>query len=242
MSFTEEEKKKALQLYDETGSIAKVIHKLGYPSRQNMYTWIKNRDIEKKRKKYDATDSPGHRRHPSLEIKLEILHRCFEDGDDIKLISEEYGYSRQSIYSWRNKYLSRGAAAIMNKKKDLPRGTLYVNEAAHNGTDNIELVAKIRDLELENDILSQTIEVLKKDQGIDLLRLKNRDKTMIIDALRNKWSLSLLLKKLEISKSSYCYQHKIQQLPYKYEEIKKKSLNYSKITKKDMDIEELTRY
>ena len=77
MSFTEKEKKRALQLYDETGSIAKVIHKLGYPSRQNMYTWIKNRDIEKKRKKYDATDSPGHRRHPSLEIKLEILHHYF---------------------------------------------------------------------------------------------------------------------------------------------------------------------
>ena len=57
MSFTEEEKKKALQLYDETGSIAKVIHKFGYPSIQNMYTWIKNRDIENKRKKYDATDS-----------------------------------------------------------------------------------------------------------------------------------------------------------------------------------------
>ena len=37
MSFTEEEKKKALQLYDETGSIAKVIHNLGYPSRQNIY-------------------------------------------------------------------------------------------------------------------------------------------------------------------------------------------------------------
>ena len=99
MSFTEEEKKKALQLYDETGSIAKVIHKLGYPSRQNMYTWIKNRDIEQKRKKYDATDSSGHRRHPSLEIKLEILHRCFEEGEEIKSISEEYGYSRESIYS-----------------------------------------------------------------------------------------------------------------------------------------------
>ena len=65
---------------------------------------------------------------------------------------------------------------------------------------------------------------------------------MIIDALRNKYSLSLLLKKLEISKSSYCYQRKIQQLPYKYEEIKKKLFNYSKITKKDMDIEELMRY
>ena len=51
MSFSEEEKKKALQLYDETGSISKVIQKLGYPSRQNMYIWIKNRNIERKRRK-----------------------------------------------------------------------------------------------------------------------------------------------------------------------------------------------
>ena len=175
MSFTEEEKKKALQLYDETGSIAKVIHKLGYPSRQNMYTWIKNRDIEKKRKKYDATDSPGHRRHPSLEIKLEILHRCFEEGEDIKSISEKYGYSRTSIYSWRKLYLSGGAAAIMNKKKDLPRGTLIVNEDADKGSDNnIELAAKIRDLELENDILRQTIEILKKRSGHRSVKTEKR--------------------------------------------------------------------
>ena len=231
MSFTEEEKKRALQLYYETGSIAKVIHKLGYPSRQKMYTWIKNRDIEQKRKKYDATDSSGHRRHPSLEIKLEILHRCFEEGEEIKSISEEYGYSRESIYSWRKKYLSGGAAAIMNKKKDLPRGTLTVNEDSNNGSDNTELAAKIRDLELENDILRQTIEILKKDQGIDLLSLKNREKTMIIDALRNKYSLSLLLRKLEISKSSYCYQHSVQHLPYKYEKIKEKIIELFKDNK-----------
>ena len=96
MSFSEEEKKKALQLYDETGSISKVIQKLGYPSRQNMYTWIRNRYIERKRRKIDYTDSPDLRRHPSLETKLEILHRCFEEGEEIKLISEEYGYSRES--------------------------------------------------------------------------------------------------------------------------------------------------
>lgn len=149
MSFTDEEKKKVLQLYDETGSIAIVIHRLGYPSRQNMY----NRDIEKKRKKCDFTDSPGHRRHPPLEIKLEIIHRCFEDGEDIKSTSKEYGYSRESIYSWRKKYLSGGAAALMNKKKDLSRGILNVNETADNGSNNAELVTKIRDLELENDIL-----------------------------------------------------------------------------------------
>ena len=83
MSFSEEEKKKALQLHDETGSISKVIQKLGYPSRQNMYTWIKNRNIERKRRENDYTDSPDHRRHPSLETKLEIIHRCFEEGEEI---------------------------------------------------------------------------------------------------------------------------------------------------------------
>lgn len=196
-----------------------------------MYTWIKNRNIEKKRKECDFTDSPGYRRHPPLETKFEILQHFFEGGEDIKSISEEYGYSRESIYSWRKKYLSGGAAAMMNQKKDLPRGTLKFNEAPCNDADNIELAAKIRDLELENDILRQTIEVLKKDQGIDLLRLKNREKAMINDALRNKYSLSLLLKKLEISKSSYCYQKRIQQLPNKHEKIKDKIIELFKENK-----------
>jgi len=220
MAFTEEEKERALKLYDELGSIGKVINKLGYPSRQNMYTWIKNRNVDIKRKKYDCTDLPEHRRHPDLETKLEILHRCFEVGEDIKSISEEYGYTRSSIYQWRRKYLSGGATALMSKKKHLPRGKLKVAEQHITVEEVSDMESRIKDLELENDILKQTIEILKKDQGIDILKLKNREKTMIIDALRNKYSLSLLLKKLDISKSSYCYQHKIQKLPYKYEEIK----------------------
>ena len=50
MSYTEQEKQQALALYDETGSIAKVINTLSYPTRQNMYTWIKTRNIEKRKK------------------------------------------------------------------------------------------------------------------------------------------------------------------------------------------------
>lgn len=40
---------------------------------------------------------------------------------------------------------------------------------------------------------------------------------MIIDALRDKYSLSLLLKRMDISKSNYCYQHKIIYSKGKYE-------------------------
>ncbi len=38
MAYTEQEKERALALYDELGSIGKVINQLGYPTRQNMYT------------------------------------------------------------------------------------------------------------------------------------------------------------------------------------------------------------
>lgn len=117
MSYTEQEKQQTLSLYNETGSIAKVINKLGYPTRQNMYTWIKNRNIEKMKKaSVDYSDTPEHRRRPSLELKLTIIHRCFEEGEDIKSISEETDYSRASIYLWRRKYVSGGASALVSKK------------------------------------------------------------------------------------------------------------------------------
>lgn len=162
MAYTEQEKQQALALYDETGSISKVINKLGYPTRQNMYTWIKNRNIEIKEKaSVDYSDTPEHRRHPSLELKLSIIRRCFEKGEDIKSVSEETGYSRTSIYLWRRKYVVGGAAALASKKKHLPRGKIIVDTSDHDSGQE-ELVSKIKELEMENDILKETIKILKK--------------------------------------------------------------------------------
>lgn len=221
MSYTEQEKQYALALYDKTGSIAKVINTLGYPTRQNMYTWIKNRNIGKKKRAYtDYSDKPEHRRHPSLELKLSIIHRCFEEGEDIKSVSEETGYSRTSIYLWRKKYVAGGAAALASDKKHLPRGKIDTDTSDHDSDQN-DFVSRIKELEMENDILRETIKILKKDQGVDQFNLKNKEKTMIIDALRDKYSLSLLLKRLNISKSSYCYQHKVIYSKAKYEVITK---------------------
>jgi putative transposase len=223
MAYTEQEKERALALYDELGSIGKVINQLGYPTRQNMYTWIKNRNISfKQRAAVDYCDSPTHRRHPTLEMKLNILHRCFEIGEDIKSVSEDTGYSRASIYSWRRKYLNGGAGALMSQKKHLPRGELTAETASTVDANQDNLMAKVKELEFENDILKETIKILKKDQGIDLLMLKNKEKTMIVDTLRSKYSLSKLLEKMHISKSSYCYQHKHLYSTNKYEPIKEK--------------------
>ena len=63
-----------------------------------MDTWVKNRNIEKKKKvSVDYSDTPEHRSHPSLELKLSVIRCCFEE-EDIKSVSEETGYSRAIIY------------------------------------------------------------------------------------------------------------------------------------------------
>ena len=50
--------------------------------------------------------------------------------------------------------------------------------------------------------------------------LRNLEKAVIVDALRDKYSLPLLLRKLNLSKSSYYYQHKQASAPDKYEVLR----------------------
>ena len=73
---------------------------------------------------------------------------------------------------------------------------------------------------MEIDILKETINVLKKDPGIDQTALSNREKAVIIDAIKNKYSLPSLLHKLQISKSSYYYPKKAIACKSKYENLK----------------------
>src|SRR5690554_8206048 len=76
-------------------------------------------------------------------------------------------------------------------------------------------------LQLELDILQKAAEVVKKDQGIDLRKMTNREKTIVIDALREKYPLNELLAVVAISKSSYFYQKKALSRPDKYVSLRK---------------------
>lgn len=85
-----------------------------------------------------------------------------------------------------------------------------------------ELKAQMLDMQMEIDILKETINVLKKDPGIDQTALTNREKAVIIDALKNKYSLPDLLKKLNLAKSSYYYQEKTIYAEDKYSDLRKR--------------------
>lgn len=84
------------------------------------------------------------------------------------------------------------------------------------------LKAQMIDMQMEIDILKETINVLKKDPGVDQAALTNREKAVIIDALKDKYSLPILCKKLELAKSSYYYQEKAIHAEDKYLELRKK--------------------
>ena len=109
---------------------------------------------------------------------------------------------------------------MINDKNIKPNTLTEVPPAAESDPDLAQLQAQIRDMQMEIDILRETINVLRKDPGIDQTALKNREKAVIIDALKNKYPLPDLLKQLELSKSSYYYQESVKRKPDKYADIR----------------------
>ena len=161
-------------------------------------------------------NTPGHPRHPSAEFKYEILHRCFELSEDVEYVSREIGYSRMSIYTWRRKYLKYGMVGLMAKRKSIPRAPLPQEHALSETEELEKLRTQLQELQFEVDVMKETIAVLKKDPGVDLTVLRNREKAVIIDALKGKYTLPTLLSRFNMAKSSYYYQRAVMNKPDKY--------------------------
>ena len=215
--FTEDQKERALALYHECGSIGKTVQKLGYPRRRTLYHWVKNEGKGRPtRKAYTNINTPEHPRNPSTEVKIQAIHRCFECGESIKSVAEEIGYTRASIYAWRKKYARGGFAALMNEKNIAPGPVCDSNDGSKASPTVEQLQAQIKEMQLEIDILKDTLDVIKKDPGVNLEALKNREKAVIVDALRGKHSLPTLLARLDFSRSSYYYQEENMDHPDKY--------------------------
>lgn len=213
----------ALQVYHQCGSVTNTIRMLGYPTRRALYTWIENEGVQKPpRKVLDNTNTASHPRNPPVEVKMDAIHRCFELGESIKYVSEEIGYSRASIYAWRKKYLQGGTVALMNNKNIKP-STLVKGTQDSPNAEMQHLLARMDDMQMEIDILKETINVLKKDPGINTKTLKNREKAAIVDALKGKYPLPLLLKRLKLPKSSYYYQETALKKQDKHSRMRKRT-------------------
>jgi len=52
-------------------------------------------------------------------------------------------------------------------------------------------------------MLKKANELIKKDLGVDLPLLSNREKTTLVDALREEYGLAELFARLDLARSSY---------------------------------------
>ncbi|WP_321944552.1 IS3 family transposase, partial [Paraburkholderia tropica] len=79
----------------------------------------------------------------------------------------------------------------------------------------------IRNLKLEHDLLKKANELVKKDLGVDLPLLSNREKTMLVDALREEYGLTELLERLDLARSSYFYHRSPIRVADKYADVRR---------------------
>lgn len=228
--YTKEQQERALAEFERLGSVQAVINLLGYPSRNTLYRWYEEKLAGKPnyhgspdkpyKIKQNFINAPSHPRHPDINLKLDAIKRCFSDGEGVEYVSREIGYSRMSIYKWYRQYQSHGVAGLMSSKKQIKRENIDFNTAPPKEQNIAELQAQISQLQMEVDVLKETINVLKKDPGINLTELKNREKAVVIDALKDKHPLPLLLKHLCIAKSSYYYQESKFKQSDKYHDLR----------------------
>ena len=98
----------------------------------------------------------------------------------------------------------------MDKSLPLQRLTFKMGRPAACELSELErqvesLRRDIRHLQLEHDLLKKANELVKKGLGVDLLLLTNREKTLVVDALRETYSLAELFAELDFARSSYFY-------------------------------------
>lgn len=190
--YSPEFKLKALRILDECdGSCLKASRRIGVVSPKTLQRWRDERK-KKPRRRYA---------HLSRDQKRRIA-RQIEQGTSARALSDRYGVCATTIYNIRNEHRREGELSFMDKKEKIVVPDIGPSDLPD---DVGELKKRCAELELGNAILEQTIEILKKDPGVDPSDLSNSEKTAVIDALRNRFEASELCRGLRIARSSYYY-------------------------------------
>ena len=210
--FSEEEKQRAVNYYLEHGKcVSRTVKKLGYPSRPMLNKWIFELAPEKKRHCRSGGAVVKYTREQKEQAVISLCSR----SKSAKEVAAEHGTTRENLYNWRSQLLKEERVHSMSNKKSNKTINTHSNEEEvselRSEKDNLatqvtELQKEVRRLKIERDIYEKAAEIIKKDQGINLQTLTNREKAIIINALREVYQLRELLEIIRMAKSSYCYQ------------------------------------
>jgi putative transposase len=221
--YSERQKQAAIDYYVNHGRcINKAVRALGYPNRSTLGLWL-DETLTERHTMRKGRISQQEKEFTPEQKKSAVMDLCLRDGPADE-VAERHGVTRTSLYAWKRALLGEGYEVVKNK----PDGPRTGNEMVELTKEVQSLQEQVKALEeeiyrlrMERDILELTAELLKKDPGVDPKNLTNREKTMVIDALKSKYSLKQLLKHLRIAKSSYFYQRAAMAAGDKYAKLRK---------------------
>ncbi len=212
VKYTAEQIQVAVQHYlDHDRCIASTLRALGYPCRELLTAWIDEFHPEVRRR---IVGRAPNVQHPP-EIKNAAVVELCTRTTNAQTIARSVGVCRPTLYNWKNQLLGREASASMKRHKDseaIPKQKDLTELQQH-----VELLERdIRRLQLEHDLLKKANELLKKGLGVAPQLLSNREKTLLVDALKNTYTLAELLAELKLARSSYFYHCTRLKSPDKY--------------------------
>ena len=211
--YSQDQKEKAVEHYVEHGRcIAFTIKSLGYPGRDSLRAWIGELHPEMHTSVVAQTDSLA--RPPAMK-KAAVIALCTRQGS-AQAVAQKLGVCRPTLYNWKNQLLGPEAPASMKPRHESPSSP--EREELERQLESLR--RDIHRLQLEHDLLKKANELVKKDTGIDRQLLTNREKTLLVDALRQAYPLSELLEALGLARSSYFYHRARLQVAEKHTEVR----------------------
>ena len=211
--YSDEQKQAAVEHYlDNDRCVASTMKALGYPCRGTFTVWIDELHPQVRQRIVGRAPNVQH----PLELKNAAVIELCTRKTSAQEIAQKLAVCRPTLYNWKNQLLGREVPASMthhNHPPSAPDLTELERQAESLRHDN-------RKLKLENDLLKKANELLKKGLGVDLQLLSNREKTLLIDALKHTYTLAELLAELDIARSSYFYHCARLRMPDKYADVR----------------------
>jgi len=211
LKYSREQHQKAIDFYLNNGrSIRRTIKALGYPGKSTLCDWL-NEEVPDDKRKWSCKASKSLVRCTQEQKVQAIKDYCAGIHTPTEL-GKIYDVDPNTIYRWKDKLLGQENKTVMPKKTTSKKSVKCSKSGADvenplGEKDSLEKQVKelqqdIRRLKLEKDILKEAAKVIKKDQGINFTSLTNREKAIIINALRDRYILRYLLEILNMAKSS----------------------------------------
>jgi transposase InsO family protein/transposase-like protein len=211
-----EQKTRAVDHYLTHGRcIAATRNALGYPGRGTLYTWLGELHPESRRRVIGRAGSVP--RPPELK-RTAVLELCTRGGS-AQAVAQKLGVTRWTLYNWKKQFAGPEVPASMKRHKDLPAEPQPERAQLERRVESLR--RDIQRLQLEHDLLKKANEIVKKGLGVDLQLLTNREKTLLVDALKQTYALSDLLPALGLARSSYFYHRARLQLADKYAGVRR---------------------